>query len=69
MKKFYSILALAFMCMVGTASAESLTLDAETNRSSNPSISDGTVTFTLNNAKYERPSIVFHWERDRKSVV
>lgn len=63
MKKFYSILALAFMCMVGTASAESLTLNAETNRSNNPSISDGTVTFTLNNAKYERPSIVFHWER------
>lgn len=63
MKKFYSILALAFMCMVGTASAESLTLNAETNRSNNPSISDGTVTFTLNNAKYERPSIIYHWER------
>lgn len=63
MKKFYSILALALMCMVGTASAESLTLNAETNRSNNPSISDGTVTFTLNNAKYERPSIIFHWER------
>lgn len=63
MKKFYSILALAFMCMVGTISAETLTLNAETNRSNNPSISDGTVTFTLNNAKYERPSIIYHWER------
>lgn len=64
MKKFYSILALAFMCMVGTISAETLTLTAVTNRNDNPSISDGIVTFTLNNVTFEAEGGFFssHWE-------
>lgn len=64
MKKFYSILALAFMCMVGTISAETLTLTAVTNRNDNPSISDGIVTFTLNNVTFEEEGGFFssHWE-------
>lgn len=60
MKKFYSILALAFMCMVGTASAESLTLNASSNRKDNPTVSDGVVTFTLNNARFENGWDITH---------
>lgn len=64
MKKFYSILALAFMCMVGTISAETMKVyfGADNLKVNNPSYSDGVVTFKFINARYERPNIIEHWE-------
>lgn len=62
MKKFYSILALAFMCMVGTISAETLKLSAEVIKNGTPSVSDAYVRFTLNGGRYERPNAIRHWE-------
>ncbi len=64
MKKFYSILALAFMCMVGVATAQTKTtkFSAEDVRTSNPTLSDGIVTFKFSGVRWEEFHLIRHWE-------